>query len=1832
MQHTTVSILERLEPTLHGTSTVFHQKLSMQVQPFVREASDVVTDTSTEDGQPPKTFPVQGKRPRRRWQAAAGYVYLACTITGSIQCALLFQRSATNDYYWPGFNTSGIQTYLADLYNRELSVVVQTATELPLDTAIFKDYSATNTVIDLNPSRARGLLLSPLPLPDVIASLRKAEFSANLVVHSPFCWVDFGRSFELAQTAARQRRCNSDRAKVTNAARYLDSILRNTPCTLARQSMFYPFLNATIFSAIAMSPPGQVWLDEYTTRDLLPLDDELAHWQHVVGLTSWVTQVTNAVQLGIEESIAIVSALGRVETIQINRVAYAGRVTRQTTDKAFLGFAMHLFMCSTVFQCSLVRGAPNHVDNVGISWDELATMGARPSVASRLIRQQIGPFGAMDVRYDAPPAALKQLVHSFRDDLSVALRVNEVATAKYTSVRSATDVHPTPPAWADAGYAFYGGNPMCMNGWPQPFVQSSFGFYDSCGVQSRLTVQMNADPTLMAFVAMFDGGDVDAAFLYDVCAFAERSVCTEALAPVHAVYDAIRVGAVSSVWSGNTIRLVQEAWVTLMQLNVSLIQFATDSNLSEVLLVTPWISSRADAWSFYGWIAVYEWVHGLREVYSFEGDKGSFTTISPRHDFDPLAANPLELPQTACNYVRYINVYVSMAMAGIAMLVMAYGAADKFSSGGLHLFQFNRVVGSVWIGRPCLLLRGMTAIVVLSTANVAFVAPSGFQQLRQDARSLLDVALLAGETTWLTYVAIDVFLPLTQHLPVWYSPVSSGVAWMAVVGLELVAPVAPVALVHPRCILVGVDTQVDCDNGSFSIGSVARVGCICLIQASAVAASYAAAAVFGCTKRTQPCDRAAQHHLLLPVASQLLLAEPYNTGLTLDHVGCVMSGMLPMGAVFDVKLWMLLRLHRHHKQDCIGDDRGGVVDFPNPTFRHSSVGRPQGIASTMPAPPHQKYRQWIAVAGVVYMAATVGASYLYLELTESTMANDFWWKGYNVTGAQTFLSNWFIRHLTTATRLELENGWSRRIDDAKFGDPNQRYNSTFTTIFVTTQYGNSLQDHVNSLENVIRGLRQMDGCDVPWIFTPYCYVDFAQTWEMANSVHKQQRCAQVSQTNGAVYLESVLRNAQREALQQCWGDAVQTAIFDAVQVTRDGQAWVERVRRGSDLAVIDEAASWRAHGIVHYTTQWQNFKILGVHEVYSIENALGVQYDMTLRLIKRAVDMPSATSFKMYWGFANDLVAVANCSTLPSRGMSLVRQSNVFAFENHSAEQLLVDCGHLTSPLAPTMALVRDFLGPFGSTDVYRVAVPASLTRLYQELAEAVVLALVDGPERRFSNYSSIRQSLNYFALPPAWATGEMFLGGNLFGLKSGRPTPSRDEAGLFAVLPVYATKQRAFMAVLAMGLHRPAATASPMTVCSIELQEPELCESELATLQTLARETNLPSFGESARAVKADVVDNVHLEIVQFLGNPVDFTTRFAHDPVFSDPHIEYFAWLVLFQWVLGELDVVRVVGSTGDAITIASASVLPRVVSADPLETPVNVAYYIRCCIRYVTLLLLVVASLTGCTIVGVRGHVENWNMLQFNRVAGLVWIGRPLIFLRAVTAICLLSTPPLDLTVAPSGLVTYLTSPPRFWLTTLMSCGEMSWLVYIVNDLMSPLTRRYTALYAPWCSLLVWVVTWLWTLTWPVFHVVHVARTCIATAVDFDVACHSGTLYIGRISRFLTLVAITFACCLVCYVVQRRRFRTEPRSPPRHRSYFLHAVARHHLTFRNLQHDGVEYLDKASAILSGLLCVHVRGVLYIFDVKSWRPYAIDTSQLPDTTASPNHRALSVAIPLLE
>ncbi|KDO20573.1 hypothetical protein SPRG_13604 [Saprolegnia parasitica CBS 223.65] len=1739
--------------------------------------------------------------PRRLWariDVLFGYSYILLSLFCGVWFLQQLNPSFANDLFWAHYNLSGYEAYLIDVSNAVLATTDAGDIDL-LAMSMDKAYTSPISSTLVYTTYARSLALTKCTsLEYAVPNVRNMSMSAIKNPNAQLCWVDFEKQWEVAHTLRRQERCAQ--RYVYNAAVYYEAYLRNTnvPAFLRKFGTPGNEFYVAILAAILVSPRGSRWLD--AVSNALPttsVDQEVAFWRRVP-LTEFVYVWQNAGITGIAETLILRNALGIDETITVKSVPHTSGHWTSSNLYFFLGNDWWIMQLTNQ---SLVRSATNFFglrDEFEVYGGYMNNEDGTDYVGpTALARAYIGPFLSIDALLVPVPSVLETYYRKMQAYMTAvpgdAFRALPVAT-----------LAPFPPAWRSDVYAFYGGNILCLYGGPLPFVQESFSTDDGCVTQAPLRVPTSRFSLLFASAAMAAWN------VRDICALQSDSRCPATLQSFGLL--------LASSPPPNMAPELANVTEAIVALNVSLMQFATPlTNRSDFqLLLHPVLADGA--WTFYGWLMLCDWVEGKREVVSFQGDAATMVLISAA--YTPVSYSTgvgTRYLSNANEILFYLVNYTSAVLIGVGLLSILYGLSLRGQLVAANLLYFNRFVGAVWVGRPLLLLRGFAAALLLSTSPIALhTSNNGTTSFAIVQRSMFDKFVFAGEACWISYVVTDICLLVASSSP------------------------PRLAQIARTCSATDMDDALLCQSGVVEIGRLVRVLWLVASQLVAIVLAFVLGRVaqwMRVAPATAPRGQG-QHHLLVSSVAHAFVASSDTTVWALDAVSCLLCGLLPLrfrgqDYLFDLRLWLLVRDGDNHH----------VTPLAAPHVDALEAAKP--VVPTVPMVPTARTWQYennpvFAALGFVYIIVAIIGSVSYFEVSRVNLANDLSWATFNMTGAHAFIAN-YLNEFTLYMPLSTQQGFD--LDDAGLALPGA-YNDSSGVVISSRLHPSIVQyTLLNSTTAAIRDLRRTSACHVPWIFTAYCYVDFAKTWSVAATASRASRCDAMA-SNGAVYLEAVLRNVAWSAWLSCgYGEAFEIAFGNELATTMAGQRWLASVQTDALVPISAEVAHWTAARITSYTLQWQTFKTLGLINTYSISNAYGGVYPLTLQATNGSFQSTHATSYKMYWGLANDLMAVATNATLGIAGQSLLRSSANFAFVNTSATSVLTAAGALTSPLTRAMTLVQDaVLGPFGAVDVYYVPAPMSLKAAVQQLKTYVRRRLRQEPhcQKLFANISTIDSNL---VIPAAWADIGFFSTGGPLLCDDGSPQPI--SAGPRTLLsrgtcPTSNTlssigMSATYLVLAAVLSNLPSLLSHPgmdiAAICAQSSTSPTACARYLnATMAFLPACVNsgysayTPLLAHARSDLQALNISLMQMGIAN-LSAPLTMYTSQLLDP--SDRRFDYFAWFYLYDWSRGTREVVSFQGDVG-AISIMSDyhSLVAR--EAQRWELSTIVASYARACVQYVTFVMICVATVVGLYILSSRGHVEGLNMLVLNRVGGIVWVGRPLLFVRSLTAVCLLSTGTLELVY--DGGYSFFQSTSNPWYKTWLAASEVTWLLSVVNDLLMVVTLEYTPYCATPNSLLVWLVAAILSATYPVTHSATLSTdACYAAHVDFQLICNSATIYIGSTNRLWTLIGVVVACNIVVYVVVRMTLTEAPRSDIH--SHFLYAGARYLFWHSKWKYEDVYYLDKASAVLNGILPLRYRGRLYAFDIKLWRIFTLP-APAPVPRGHAFYEASQAALPLIE
>ncbi|KAF0714659.1 hypothetical protein As57867_003753, partial [Aphanomyces stellatus] len=1081
--------------------------------------------------------------------AAVAGLYIGLSLLASTLYLHLVDPVFSNDILWINYSPNRDQALLIDLFNRGLVTVESNASTVAFDllapsASMDKSYVTESTTTEVSPTYARRLILAPLSPLFAITNLRRLSPTWVFNMYSQYCWLDFGHVWEMAHTDARQARC--DARYSANAAVAMESILRNQ--VWADFELNYGGDSGSFRITVqvyleSMVPQGPAWLAATSTAlTTFSIDQEVAYWE-ANNVTYFQLQWHNQYQVGIADTFQIQNALGLVQAITLKKLAKTDEIW--TSTNLFWTEYFDQALAFTYNQ-SLIRSAPNYWTKPPNPYDleggaGLFDVGTGDYInQARVFRAVIGPFMSVDLFYIQVPVELTQLYMAFQSMLFGAW--SEDHSGLLESIPS-VNMQPMPATWQ--GQVFGGGNPMCIFQPATPYVQQLFSFYDACGVTVPFSLTLTMYSSVFAAVMISSALDV-----HTTC----QLVATNSRECLVHVKNVVQVASTVGLLRPQTLQLsILKTHTLVASLDISIVQFAAVAPvLNWTMLTQPLLHDTSFA--FFGWALLYDWVQGDREVVSFQGDAGTLVLIS---DTQPTISYPSSTKYIGASLwiIFWLMIYATAILCAVYCFCCLWLVHIRFDMEAINLIWFNHLASSIWVGRPLLYVRGMTAILVLSSSQLEIASTSTRSQFVFSPRSLFLTMLVAGEATWIVYVIADCCTIATGRSTRANAVLSLILGWLTLVVLERTNPVLPIATFDRSCSTVNMDQAIRCASGLVQIGNPTRIVVIVILLGSAFLLGTLVTQVFSRWAR-RPLPTPPRH--LLGVGDVYLTthdtaSSSLESMWVMDKVSCIMIGLVPFhwrtrSYIFDVKLWLI------HKHMTSTSHASGV------TFASQGRHRRNLVVHVLPPSMPPKASLWQhpsiqclkSTLGVAYVIVSIVGSVSYLKLSRVNLANDMLWANFNMTGAHAFFANWLNQELL----LGVHNATMQLTQETINMDGT--FDATNAVVQFAANYGAQMQHtDLATVEASVAGLRVTDPCLVPWIFTQYCFVDFNRRWELANSATRLRRCQQHMTTNGAVYLESMLRNIDFSVFQTCWGHAFDVAVGQELSRSDAGQAWMK---------------------------------------------------------------------------------------------------------------------------------------------------------------------------------------------------------------------------------------------------------------------------------------------------------------------------------------------------------------------------------------------------------------------------------------------------------------------------------------------------------------------------------------------------------------------------------------------------------------------------------------------------------------------------------------------------
>ncbi|OQR99716.1 hypothetical protein THRCLA_06413 [Thraustotheca clavata] len=966
-------------------------------------------------------------------------------------------------------------------------------------------------------------------------------------------------------------------------------------------------------------------------------------------------------------------------------------------------------------------------------------------------------------------------------------------------------------------------------------------------------------------------------------------------------------------------------------------------------------------------------------------------------------------------------------------------------------------------------------------------------------------------------------------------------------------------------------------------------------------------------------------YILSGIPSVFLKSKKGTDAIPNDPFACLIAGLIPIRSfnkawLFDLNRWIVVRLccdtaksfgnymPLHSNIFCIKQTTGKTLTTSEKhQVQVATIRQPltwwKRIMFALPA-----------IASIIYMIISMESSSYYLKVSSLSLSNDLVWANFTMQTTHLFIAMWLNLQFPLM-EIDANSPEQLVLDAPEVNLLHEQLDSS--TMVLPGNRGIHVQNYqLPSVKAGIIGLRNTPASSIPWIMTPYCFVDFNQTWLLANSRKRQIRCKNYT-LNGAVYMESVVRNIVWSDWMQCCGDAFTTGISTELLKTNSGSKWLNQTITAAStwLELNNEVNYWNSFGITGFKLQWQNYKTIGLINTYSVKNAYESSYSFTLEALNGSYRFASQTSFKMYWSLANDFAQLMHNGS-GIAGKSLISTSSNYAFLNQSLQSTMILNATLIAPLNIGFDAVENALGPFGSIDSHFISVPAPVQTVVRSVLTTLHTAL--SSNRTYTDmYKNISISLDVWPVPMPWIEANFYTYGgsplcdSIFdsaavGVAEGLLSLFSFDLGCDKTSFYSHLHLNRETLVVASTLAQLTPSSNFTQICNHDPLDFTVClefldETTAFTSLWIDYTTLSPVIKQAQLAI-----EQLNIELIQYATSVVATPLTIQSLPLLNpnDTTFDLYAWAMIYEWVINHRDVVHFVGDEGSFMLISERTA-PITQGIYLSELSSTLTTYARSSNIFVTSVMMCVAFVVTVYIGVAHCVIERKNIFKLNRVGAFSWVGRPLVLVRSITAMCLLSTAQLDV-VSIDGLF-MLQSSSEVWYNIILAAGEVTWLVEVVNDVAMVLTREYTAYYATANSLLVWLITALLSFFIPAKYGAERNYSCYVAQVDYQIVCHSATIIIGHWNRMVLLILITVGCNVICYLFTRLWMKHNWESLPDQiyrwftgtqaakpipnvpvRSLLLSGGATYLFSHSKWVDGNVYFLDRASAVINGILTV--------------------------------------------
>ncbi|OQS06776.1 hypothetical protein THRCLA_01194 [Thraustotheca clavata] len=821
------------------------------------------------------------------------------------------------------------------------------------------------------------------------------------------------------------------------------------------------------------------------------------------------------------------------------------------------------------------------------------------------------------------------------------------------------------------------------------------------------------------------------------------------------------------------------------------------------------------------------------------------------------------------------------------------------------------------------------------------------------------------------------------------------------------------------------------------------------------------------------------------------------------------------------------------------------------------------------------------VVGLTYMAISVAFGVYVLVQTYPYMKNDYFWPSFLSSNTSSVLAATLNNQLSifpvhaNATTIDLL-------------DSTSGYTGVEETGQLWAYARKIMYEELTTLDGAIHGLRDLETQYVIYMIAQYCWVDLDRRWVMAHTQAREKRCWERDLANGAVYLETVLRNIDFNA----WVDSTQ-GLFDVrigngvVEASPvDGPTWLTMLQTHLWAPLETEIKLWSSHGLTHFALQYANQYQIGAKELVMIRNAIGISSTFVIKNIPYTDRGALWTTDYMYAGLRNDFIAIGT-------NHSLIMNSSWFWGGLDPTQLEYYNIGY---PLPAVFFAAHSAFGYLANLDLRWITLPSNLVTAVNAFRRTVLQEIATN--KSFAAVYNSVSNVNLHPTPMQWLNSSYtFYGGNpMCGY--GSPLQLVQESFGFddacsTTRPLTITLNP-FNALFAMAMLASDQNISALqSSCLLVPQlEKELCTSLLSIVRGL--------YGNLETKVSSlNVKFRLNISLIQFVQVGNNQSTLALSSQSILEPSWALYGWTSIYDWALNKREVVSFEGDQL-SVTVMSYATTSQSIPTKPSNP--SLGMYMWYCAVVASLGLCGISMLLLLIFLYNRPHRCNW--LVFNRVVSSVWLNRSLLLTRAFACIVCQATVPLSSSIQ-NGLIIISNEPRSIFLSGLLA-SESVWITYVIQDVLNPMTVSSTRHYAPWTSHLAFIIVLVIDIFVPVQVSATLKRDCLVHNMDRDVQCTSADIMIGSWERTLSIIAINVAVVLMGIVLSRilHNSSNDDIEP----SLFLSSAS---IAYLNLsQGSSGPEMDNVTAFMAGLVNF---GKHYRFDIKLWRVIDIEQYKLP-------------------